>query len=64
MINPMAITATEQADAAQWARTRDAVARHFLGISAAEFVLQYTEGRFQDDVPGLMAVLALFPELD
>ncbi len=65
MISDMGTTfAAEQADASQWEATRDSVAQHFLGVSATEFVARYEAGTFADDTPGLMAVLALFPELD
>lgn len=66
MITDMSTTTVvaEQADADQWAATRDSVAQHFLGVSAAEFVARFQAGAFDLDTPGLMAVLALFPELD
>lgn len=55
---------TDQVDAVQWDETRDTVAQHFLGLTAADFVERYTSGAFAEDTPGLMAVLSLFPELD
>lgn len=47
-----------------WEETRNSVAMHFLGKTSDEFVRLYNEGAYDEDVPGLMAVLALFPELD
>jgi len=56
---------TVELDDEAWAAERDAVARRFLGVSADEFVRRYTANEYdEDDVDGLMAVLAYFPELD
>lgn len=64
MISLMSAAVTDQVDAVQWDETRDTVAQHFLGLTAADFVERYTSGAFAEDTPGLMAVLSLFPELD
>ncbi len=49
----------------QWAAERDAIALAFLGVNADEFVKRFEAGEYNDDeVDGLMAVLAFFPELD
>lgn len=64
MINDMAETQVLQTTDTEWATVCDETARFFLRISADEFVQQYEAGAFEGDVPGLMAVLALFPELD
>lgn len=48
-----------------WATERDAITARFLGLTAAEFVERYEAGVYDsEDVDGLMAVLAFFPELD
>lgn len=50
----------------EWEAEREAAARTFLGIGAAEFADRFNAGEYDgDNEPDmLMAVLALFPELD
>ncbi len=61
----MTVSTVELSDQ-QWIAEREAMTQLFLGVSAAEFVERFAAGGYDDcDEPdGLMAVLALFPELD
>jgi hypothetical protein len=55
---------THELNDEQWIAERNAIAQRFLGVTAEEFVKRYNEGEYGDEVDGLMAVLAFFPELD
>jgi hypothetical protein len=60
----MSVETIELSDAA-WDTERDAMTQRFFGIDAKQFVERFRAGEYEaEQVDGLMAVLAFFPELD
>ena len=52
-------------NASEWGALQDEVAHRVLGMSADEFRARYESGDFDSEPPdGMMAVLAVFPDLD